>query len=228
MAMTANLYYPETKRWRVSLALVLILAAHLALFWFFGLTRAPHTQSVHDDHALVVWMVPSPPSPKPQAKPLRLPTAPVPAVTRPATAPKVTSMRLIAKSSLPTPAAPPDPGKDSHAATTTAPTTPGLANVDLTKIWGEIDKDAPPNHLAQKYSAEDTKLVRGIKGAWRGGGTTTTTITLPDGRVLTKVVGPGGTYCASKDSVGAPGGRDQIKDGVRDHMRLSVTGDCPH
>ncbi len=225
--MTANLYYPETKRWRAGLALVLILTTHLALFWF-GLARAPQNQSVSDDHALVMWMLPSPPSTKAQAKPIRLPTPALPAVTKPTTPPKVTSMRLIAKSSLPTPAAPPDPTKDSPAATTTAPATPGLANVDLAKIWGEIDKDAPPNHLAQKYGAEDARLVRGIKGAWRGGGTTTTTITLPDGRVLTKVVGPGGTYCASKDSVGAPGGRDQIKDGVRDHMRLSVTGDCPH
>ena len=230
--MTANPSYPEQKRGRAGLALLLILAAHLVLLWF-GLARTAHKEKSGNDHALLVWALPTP-APKARA----LPPSPAPAAIKPAPVPKTTSARMIMKPIAPTPILPntqtapsdsiinPTHPISNSTATPKSP-LPGLSTVELAKISKEMEKDVAPNHIVQKYRADDTKLGQGIKAAYRGGGTTTTTITLPDGRVLTKVVGPGGTYCASKDSVGATAGRDQIKDGVRDHMKLSVTGDCP-
>lgn len=235
-AMTANFDYPEAKPWRGGLALALILAAHLALLWF-GLRPAMREgKSVSHEHAVLVWAVPAP---RLIPKTPHLPATPAPANIKPTAPAKATVVRMILPPlpnipNIPNTPTAPIPAHGTHD-TPQSPVVTNFSRDDLAKISQEIAKEAEkeaektvaPNHIVQKYSAEDTRLGKGIKAAYRGGGTTMVTTTLPDGRVLTKIVGPGGTYCASKDSVGATAGRDQIKDGVRDHMKLSLTGECP-
>jgi hypothetical protein len=232
MAMTANLYYPETKRWRAGLALVLILAAHLALFWF-ALARTPPDKSVNHDHALPVWMLPSPkPVPKTEPLPINTISTRTTKITsntppRQAEAPKIRSIPTV--TAPPSLEAPPNPVTGNQKPEATLPHTTGLIHTDLAKITRELEKESkenlPPNRLAEKYGTTESKLAQGIAQAYRGSNAmvSMTNITLPDGRIMTKVSGPLGSYCAFLEPVNGRGGRDPIQGGVR---TLVVT--CPN
>ncbi|GJI92823.1 hypothetical protein RugamoR1_59860 [Rugamonas sp. R1(2021)] len=75
-----------------------------------------------------------------------------------------------------------------------------------------------------KFVANDqTALAAKIGGAYIGGGSVTyEEVSLPDGRHMTKIHGPAGTYCAYMESNALTGGRDPFRDGVK-----TKVGTCP-
>jgi hypothetical protein len=64
--------------------------------------------------------------------------------------------------------------------------------------------------------AKPDKLAQGIAAAYRGDGSTSmTNIKLPDGRVMTKVSGPLGSYCVYKQANNLTGSFDVMQGGIR-------------
>lgn len=64
--------------------------------------------------------------------------------------------------------------------------------------------------------AKPDKLAQGLAAAYRGGGATTMrSFTLPDGRVMTKVTGPAGSYCVYKQANNLTGSFDVMQGGIR-------------
>lgn len=220
--MTAPPYYPQTKRWSAGLALMLILVAHLALFWL-GLARTRPDKSASNDHALLVWMLPSP-KPQPKAEPRPKPEpVPIKAIStrstpntrqRQAEAPTIRSIPKVA--TPPSLEALPNSVTSIQKPEVALPNTTGLVHTDLAKISKELEKDGAPNRLPHKYGAAESKLAQGIAQAGRGSNAavSTTEITMPDGRIMTKVSGPWGSYCAFRDPVNGAGGLDPIQGGL--------------
>lgn len=88
----------------------------------------------------------------------------------------------------------------------------------------QIRKEAWNPH--DKFVANDqTVLAAKIAGAHRGrdSGVTYEEVTLADGRHMTKIHGPAGTYCAYMESNAVTGGRDPFRDGVK-----TKVGTCPN
>lgn len=76
-----------------------------------------------------------------------------------------------------------------------------------------------------KFVANDrTALASKIGSAYvgRDSGVTYEEVTLSDGRHMTKIHGPAGTYCAYMESNAMTGGRDPFRDGVK-----TKVGTCP-
>jgi hypothetical protein len=76
-----------------------------------------------------------------------------------------------------------------------------------------------------KMIANDTTVLAAkIAGAYVGndGVMSTKQITMPDGRLMTKVRTPGGSFCAYKESNALTGGRDPFRDGIR-----TLVTNCP-
>ena len=92
------------------------------------------------------------------------------------------------------------------------------ANVDK-----QMRKEAWNPH--DKFLANDrTALAAKIGSAYvgRDGGVTYEEVTLPDGRHMTRMHGPTGTYCAYMESNAMTGGRDPFRDGLK-----TKVGTCP-
>lgn len=87
----------------------------------------------------------------------------------------------------------------------------------------ELRKEAW-NPRDKKIANETTALAAKIAGAYVGSnGMSTEEITMPDGRLMTKVRTPGGgSFCAYKESNALTGGRDPFRDGVR-----TLVTNCP-
>lgn len=81
------------------------------------------------------------------------------------------------------------------------------------------------NPRDKKIANETTALAAGIASAYVGnnGIMSTEEITMPDGRLMTKVRTPGGgSFCAYKESNALTGGRDPMRDGIR-----TLVTNCP-
>lgn len=81
------------------------------------------------------------------------------------------------------------------------------------------------NPRDKKIANETTALAAKIAGAYVGnnGVMSTEEITMPDGRLMTKVRRPGGgSFCAYKESNALTGGRDPMCDGIR-----TLVTNCP-
>lgn len=226
-------YTTPSSRWRSSGGLLAIAALHLAVvYWWPGRTR-------HIDLAaqqpMLMWLL------RPAALPAPTPAGPLPLVPVPV---PVAASAPVAKAALPRGALPkeqprpaavyvtpvpvisatPNPAPENSpvpAKPTVDPITgaglPRLSYAEVAKIAEELHKQAPPNVQVQKYERKESRLALGIAGAYRGdnGGETTEQIDLGDGRFMTKVRGPLGTYCVYKETMAVSGGRDQIQSGVR-------------
>ncbi|MEN9868382.1 MAG: hypothetical protein RL748_3972 [Pseudomonadota bacterium] len=228
-------YSSPPSRWRSGTGLLVIAALHLALLYLWtGRTR-------HQDAAaappMLMWLLPSAPiTPAPAPK---IPT-PATSVATPAAALATASRaktRLpralpdpVAVLVTPVPLVSGAPATEAVAIPEKAvapakppvdPITgaglPGLSAVELARAAEEIRKQAPLNSQVQKYERKESKLALGIAGAYRGdnGSETTEQIDLGDGRFMTKVRGPLGTYCVYKETMAVSGGRDQSQSGVR-------------
>lgn len=222
----ATSYITPTSRWRSSAGLLAIAALHLAVvYWWPGRTRQMEQAA---QTPMLMWLL----------RPAALP-APVPVVPVPASASVPVAKVVLPKAALPraqphpaavyvTPvpvvSATPAPQTENPVAPTqptvnpiTGAGLPRLSYAEVAKIDEALRKQAPPNVQIQKYERKESRLAQGIAGAYRGdnGGETTEQIDLGDGRFMTKVHGPIGTYCVYKETMAVSGGRDQIQSGVR-------------
>jgi len=72
------------------------------------------------------------------------------------------------------------------------------------------------NPRDKKIANDTTALAAKLGDAFVGNeGTTMEQVTSADGRVMTKVHGPAGTYCGYKETNGLTGGRDPFRDGIK-------------
>ena len=73
------------------------------------------------------------------------------------------------------------------------------------------------NPRDKKIANERTLLAEKLASAYTGSdGMTQESVTLDDGRVMTRIrTGAGTTFCAVKESNGLTGGRDPFRDGIR-------------
>jgi hypothetical protein len=136
----------------------------------------------------------------------------------------------------PSPASQPVPATVPQAITQTAPppdpfALPAKPDEDLRqrslKSAAAVDKQLRKEawNPRDKFVANDqTALAANIGGAYIGRDSSMTVeeVTLPDGRLMTKIHGPAGTYCAYKESNAVTGGRDPFRDGVKTKI-----GTCP-
>ena len=91
---------------------------------------------------------------------------------------------------------------------------------------GKIDRDlrkAFPKLLEAAPDSAQARLEKGIAAAAKPTSTSMEDFTSPDGRRMTKVTGPDGTYCVRKEGAGATDGLDTIQNGVR-----AKTTNCPN
>ena len=80
------------------------------------------------------------------------------------------------------------------------------------------------NPRDKKIANDTTMLAAKLAGAYTGnnGVMSMEQITMPDGRLMTKVRTRGGSFCAYMESNALTGGRDPFRDGVR-----TKVGNCP-
>ena len=91
---------------------------------------------------------------------------------------------------------------------------------------GKVDRDLRqqlPRHLHKGSQVSAPQLGKAIEAAALKAANTTEEVTFPDGRRMTKVYGPTGTYCIFTRSVGTTAGLDVIQDGMQ-----QFSGTCPH
>jgi hypothetical protein len=96
------------------------------------------------------------------------------------------------------------------------------AKRDIGKIDRDLRKTFPKLLEAAPDSAQ-SRLEKGIAAAAKPNTTSMEEITFPDGRRMTKVTGPDGTYCVRKEGAGATDGLDTMQNGVR-----AKTTNCPN
>ncbi|MFS2139405.1 MULTISPECIES: hypothetical protein [Duganella] len=162
------------------------------------------------------------------------PVQPPPERPKTAQAPVRRLREAPASSSLPAPAPAVHPTVP-QAITQTAPppdpfALPAKPDEDLRqralKSAAAVDKQLRKEawNPRDKFVANDqTALAAKIGGAYIGGGSVTyEEVSLPDGRHMTKIHGPAGTYCAYMESNALTGGRDPFRDGVK-----TKVGTCP-
>lgn len=236
-----NVAYPARKLPSAPLLLLGIIGLHcllLPLLQFAPRLQLPKPlDQEKNSPPLVLWLLPKPATPV--AKPLTNTAAPVP-IHVPRVSAAVPAAKPAAR--IPpaqVPASPPPaplPAAASAAPAITPERTPA-ATLPPGSQTGTLSSDTKRDlaRIAQEMRQESRfpadfnvhakpdKLALGIADAYRGDGPTTfTDIKLPDGRVMTKVSGPGGTYCVYKDSVGHSGGVDQMQRGV-----MTKVTNCP-
>ncbi len=88
------------------------------------------------------------------------------------------------------------------------------AKRSIGKIDKDLRKDAPWATPAPSKPAQ-SPLEKAIVSAGKPASPTLAEKTLSDGRRVTKVSGPGGTYCVLHGTVAASGGVDQIQHGIQ-------------
>lgn len=81
--------------------------------------------------------------------------------------------------------------------------------LDARRSAGRIDHELRRDFPFATQAPSTSKLERGIAAAARPERSSLAEKTLPDGRRITKVSGPGGTYCVIEGNVGTPGGVQQ-------------------
>jgi hypothetical protein len=154
---------------------------------------------------------------------------------RPRTTPAPATRLREARPSSALAASQPVPATVPQAITQTAPPPDPLAlpakpDEDLRqralKSAAAVDKQLRKEawNPRDKFVANDqTALAAKLGGAYIGGGSVTyEEVTLADGRRMTKIHGPAGTYCAYMESNALTGGRDPFRDGVK-----TKVGTCP-
>jgi hypothetical protein len=92
---------------------------------------------------------------------------------------------------------------------------------DVGKIDRELRQSSPTLMQGSPNSVQ-SRLEKGIASAARANRTTVVEKTLGDGRRVTKVSGPGGSYCVTSESVGATDGIDRIQEGM--HGKVTNCG----
>lgn len=105
----------------------------------------------------------------------------------------------------------------------TAPTANLLSNAK--RDIGKIDRDlrkAYPKLLEAAPDSAQARLEKGIAAAAKPTTFSMEDIISPDGRRMTKVTGPDGTYCVRKEGAGSTDGLDTMQNGVR-----AKTTNCP-
>ena len=91
---------------------------------------------------------------------------------------------------------------------------------------GQIDRDLRrsfPHASSSAIPAQASGLEKGIAAAAVSRDTTMQTMTLHDGRTITRVTGPSGSYCIVSDAAAGGNGSDPLQAG-----RLSKVTTCPN
>ena len=161
---------------------------------------------------------PHPPAPTPQPRAVASLPAPQP---QPAPA-----MQLVTPP--PSPPSPPPEARQAEADPFAQPAKPDdslkqRALLSAAAADKQLRKEAW-NPRDKKIANDSTYLAAAISSAYVGheSGVTTEQIILPDGRLMTKVHTPAGTFCAQMESNTLTGGRDPFRDGLR-----TLIGKCP-
>ncbi len=200
----------------------LVISVSLHLFAVISWWTMPHPPALQeaDRHPLIVQLMPV--APPRQAGPTdQIPDVPV--VPEATSTPKQIAPSRIAPplpaNETPPPAVAPVEGNKPIEAVP-APAMPSAADMlqnakrDIGKIDRELRKAYPRLPEAVPDSVQ-SKLEKGIAAAAKSQTTTIEELVLGDGRRMTKVTGPAGSYCAYKEHNGLTGGRDVIQQGVR-------------
>ncbi|WEF32647.1 hypothetical protein [Pseudoduganella chitinolytica] len=111
------------------------------------------------------------------------------------------------------------------AAETAVPAAPPVENApDLPDLLDRakasarrLASDMPATKLSPPLTLEQS-LGNAIAAAARPRTTTIEELQTADGRPLSKVSGPAGTYCVTRDGFGPSAGRDPFRDGPRDRV----------
>ncbi|NMM27784.1 MAG: hypothetical protein HHJ12_10990 [Glaciimonas sp.] len=115
--------------------------------------------------------------------------------------------------------------RDSSSATETEAIHVDSMILNAKRDIGKIDRDlrkAFPSLSEPTPNTAQSKFEKALAAAAKPRSTMTETYTLADGRKMTKILGPGGTYCTFSESAGAADGIDHIQNG----MKARVTN-CP-
>lgn len=109
---------------------------------------------------------------------------------------------------------------EPHDPSAAAPSLPSAGEMirNATRDIGRLDKEMRKSYPSLPQSPPKTvqsQLEKGIAAAGRPTTQTMEAKTLADGRRITKVSGPGGTYCVTHDSVANSGGIDQMQNGIQ-------------
>ena len=187
--------------------------------------RNPATQEVNN-HPLIVQLF-QPPQPEPLA--LKNQAQAKPAAPQSETVKKKAPPADITQSQAPpasvAPAAPAIEPKDEPAASAPLRIAPSELIQNAIRDVGKIDQDLRKGSrklLELAPVTTQSKLEKGIAAAGRPVAITMENFTLADGRRMTKVIGPNGTYCVTTDSIGLTRGLDVMQNGVQ-----SRTTNCP-
>ena len=191
---------------RLALPVIVILHVLMVYFWFGAKHRAA-TEGLAAAPLVVRFLsaatqaatVPAEQAVRPL--PLAHPVAPqaitVPAVAFPTPA--------AAQAAVPAPS--PDTANSAVDITTSAIRSIGKIDRELRKEFPRPEEPRPDSMQA--------RLAKGIAAAGIAQGTSMQEKVLSDGRRVTKVSGPGYSYCVTSDSVGHDSGFDQMQRGVK-------------
>ncbi|WP_394782258.1 hypothetical protein [Undibacterium sp.] len=196
------------------LALPAIIALHILFVYLWLGARHQAVLQGHDSALTLSFFSPAPEQVEtPRAAPVPLKhevkpqpvTIPLPPLAQPDNAPRINI--------------PPAP---SAVVEQMPQTAPAAAPSDLTanamrsvgKLDKELRKEFPSIAHAQPESMQ-SKLAKGIAAAGVSQERTTQEKISPDGRRVTKVSGPGYSYCVMTDNVGHDAGFDQMQRGVQ-------------
>ncbi|MES2105317.1 MAG: hypothetical protein V4634_14950 [Pseudomonadota bacterium] len=194
---------------RLALPVIVILHVLMVYFWFGAKHRAA-TEGLAAAPLVVRFL-----SAAAQAA-----TAPAEQASRPLPLAHPLAPQAITVPPLPFPA--PAPAQPAVPAPSPDTANPGNSITDITssamlsigKIDRELRKEFPRLEESRPDSTQ-ARLAKGIAAAGVAQGTTMQEKVFPDGRRVTKVSGPGYSYCVTTDSVGHDSGFDQMQRGVK-------------
>lgn len=205
------------------LVLLASIALHLPIIFFWQTASSDREMPAAKTPALLVQLMTLQAHERLQPEPL----APKPETMNPtqlrkrSTTPPATSSEAIPTTPTPLATSPADEKKDLPIANTLAESTIFNAKRDIGKIDRDLRKDFPKLPQAAPNSMQ-SRLEKGIAAAAKPGATKMEDMISTDGRRMTKVTGPEGTYCVRKEGAGATDGLDMMQGGVR-----SKTTNCP-
>ena len=200
------------------MALVFTIALHLLAIYFWPAMSRHPAMRVPSDPALFVFLRPS------QSPPMHIEKSELKKYEVRGSAPpkqRRTSESRVEPLPITTasPGLPPS-GSEANPQSANVPSTANrmddilsITKRDIGKIDRDLRKEFPKLQGVAPNSIQ-ARLSNGIAAAAKPSATMMQEKVLSDGRRITKVSGPGGSYCVQTNSVGATDGVDQMQRGI--------------
>lgn len=192
--------------WRQMATLALLAGVHVGAFLSWHPIRHGSSPAGPMSHASLVFVNVAAPPARPREHEAAAPVGPAarrqPARALPATA------AVAAPTAVPAPPSP-LPVEDPPDVTDLL----DRAKASARRLASEL----PANKASAPLTLEQS-LGNAIAAAARPRTTTIEELQTADGRPLSKVSGPAGTYCVMRDGFGPSAGRDPFRDGPRDRV----------